>query len=237
MHSPEDHQRQIPLHVAARYGHFQTVKYLVGEQMVDPTNLDSCNKTALDYATIRGDLATVKFLIKEMAKYAPVSTLIQSKSVSSSTPLHLATQNGHVNLVKFFLTEIPDCNPNIRGKKKRHIFHEAARKGHENVVRYIANMLPNSRIACLDKNKHTHLHLVAANGNLKLTRLLTQELNSVTTKQNKSGFTPLHLAVINGHIDIVKHLVSIIGCDPEAFTAFHRRTSLHLAADGGTSWI
>ena len=54
-----------PLHCAAVEGHKGVIKFLIEEQMCDPSISTSNGMTALHYATCAGHLDIVKYLIEE----------------------------------------------------------------------------------------------------------------------------------------------------------------------------
>ena len=62
------------------------------------------------------------------------------------TAMHCAAENGHYNVVNFYLENLEDKNPKIRLSSESRIInrtplHEAASKGHLEIVKAIANDL------------------------------------------------------------------------------------------------
>ena len=73
-----------------------------------------------------------------------------------NSPLHFATQYGHMNIIHFLITEI-DCDPSIVNNDKRTILHLASYYGHAKIVQWLLhngwlNILAKDRFGetCVD---------------------------------------------------------------------------------------
>ena len=89
--------RFTPLMLAACEGHQEVVGHLIARSArlsVDRTDLD--NRTALHYASERGNLEVVKMLLSSGAKIDKVDN-------NYCTPLSLATRNKHVEVISYLL--------------------------------------------------------------------------------------------------------------------------------------
>ena len=53
-----------------------------------------------------------------------------------NTPLHTAAENGHLQVVQFFVEELK-CPPNIRGQHNVTPPQLAEKQGHHNVAKYL----------------------------------------------------------------------------------------------------
>ncbi|GAB6021253.1 hypothetical protein CHUAL_003868 [Chamberlinius hualienensis] len=118
-----------PLHCAAQYGNVEVVNLLLQHQC-DPTVRNNREETALDLAAQYGRLETVEALLRthpELLTACPTSTRRHSA-------LHLASRNGHKEVVKVLLTfgfPINTLTENGSG------LHEAATFGKVDVVRLL----------------------------------------------------------------------------------------------------
>jgi ankyrin repeat protein len=60
---------------------------------------------------------------------------VNAKNTDEWTPLHLAAQNGHLNVVKFLVEQQAEMNmKNTNGSTPLHL---AAQNGHLNVVKFL----------------------------------------------------------------------------------------------------
>ena len=61
-----DLNENTPLHMAAKYGHKEIVKFLTLEMHCDPTRRNAYNSTALQLAAMNGHLHIIKFFISDL---------------------------------------------------------------------------------------------------------------------------------------------------------------------------
>ena len=83
-------------------------------------------------------------------------------------------------------------------------------------------------INSFDKYKNTALHYTASKGHLEATKFLL-ELKAKSDNLNKRGLTPLQIAVINNHYEVVNELLKS-GADPNT-ESLSGNTALHFAAE------
>ena len=92
---------QTPLHLAAKYGHLNVVKYIfIDGAGCDPSPRDELGRTPLYLAAEYGQLKVVKYLINQKQCDPGIKTTQQCKSEKSylapgRTPLYAASREGH----------------------------------------------------------------------------------------------------------------------------------------------
>ena len=143
-----------------------------------------------------------------------------------SSPLHIATCSGDLQLFKHILEKAKDKNP------KDHFgqtpFHTAASHGSLEIFEFIMERAEDKN----PKFKHgwTTLHYAAAGGHLEICKFICKSglnLNSRT----EIGMTPLLEAAIEGYLEICKLLVlKVEDKNPSNKYGF---TPLHAAAHNG----
>ena len=110
------------------------------------------------------------------------------------TPLHLACRNGHLEVVKYLVSEV-QCDPNCRTQGNATPLHLACQKGHLEVVKYLVCEVqsdPNHRT----QQNETPLHFACLGGYFELVNYL---LYSTAVKceviKNMTGHSPLGLVL------------------------------------------
>ncbi|AVP88191.1 Putative ankyrin repeat-containing protein [Candidatus Phycorickettsia trachydisci] len=178
-----------PLHCAAKNGHTKTVESL----LYKATKLEAINPFL--YVTCK-DLSG----IEELLNYKP--NIIEVRNKNGDTSLHIAAQEGHLDIVKKLL----DYKANIEATNKGGWtpLLKAAQRGHCQVVQLLLN--EGANIEAATQAGDTPLHYAAENGHTKTVEcLLDKKAYLETTTQ--MGNTPLHLAAGNGHAATVKLLL------------------------------
>ncbi|MBN3272224.1 CSKI2 protein, partial [Polyodon spathula] len=125
---------QIPLHLAAQYGHYEVSEMLLQHQS-NPCIINKARKTPLDLACEFGRLKVAQLLLSSNMCVALLEGESKDSSDSgSNTPLHLASRNGHKDIIRLLLKAGIDIN---RTTKSGTALHEAALYGKTEVVRLL----------------------------------------------------------------------------------------------------
>ena len=128
---------------------------------------------------------------------------------SGDTPLHVACRCGHMDMVKYLVSE-QGCSTACQNKDGDTPLLIACSKEHRAMVEILLTG-QNCSIAC---NKHceTPLHPSCNHGWLDVTRRLAEQYHCDPESRDVLGDTPLHVACREGHVDIVRYLVGEQGC-------------------------
>ena len=128
------------------------------------------------------------------------------------SPLHSASEDGDLPLVKFILEQFNDFERDDFGKTP---VHKAAKNGHTEVVRILSDYFDDPNASDDEGSSYgwTPISMAAKNGNLEIVQIL---LNSIKRKNYlvqsddanvASMWKSMKIAVMNGHAEIVKALV------------------------------
>ncbi|MGH0117029.1 UNVERIFIED_CONTAM: hypothetical protein FKN15_024974 [Acipenser sinensis] len=128
---------QIPLHLAAQHGHYDVSEMLLQHQS-NPCIVDNAGKTPLDLACEFGRVGVVQLLLSSSMSAA----LLEPKpgdttDPNSTSPLHQAAKNGHIDIIRLLLQAGIDIN---RQTKAGTALHEAALCGKTEVVRLLLDV-------------------------------------------------------------------------------------------------
>lgn len=230
-----DNEGSLPLHNAAAGGSFEIVRYLVEELHTDVNILDANQVTALHFASGRGFLPIVEFLLQQGAD-------VQLRTNAGSTPIIDSAFSRNLELTKLLVQHGSD----VRDENEFGVsaLHYAARNGD---VEFIQYLLDNGADLYAESGAgETALAWAVIRGNYPVAEYLIQKGLDVDHKNSEgqtvlhrlwnstpeavtfllehgadpaaadtSGTTPLHIAGFRGDSDIISKLVSA-GADVNA---------------------
>nr|XP_046909522.1 uncharacterized protein LOC124490979 [Dermatophagoides farinae] len=202
------------LHLAGKKGHVNVLRALK-EQSTAYWKVCSrrIGLTALHVAAAFGQTECVS----EMLPIVPATIKSERPLIDPSgdygiTPLHLASQSGHENVVRLLLnskgvqveapTEVVGTIP----------MHMAAQGGHLLVAGLLISRT-SEQLHRADKYGRTPLHLAASFGHRDMVSLLLGQGANINSQDNR-GWSPLHYAARHGFLDVVQLLVDS-GADPD----------------------
>ncbi|XP_054900595.1 ankyrin repeat domain-containing protein 6b isoform X2 [Poeciliopsis prolifica] len=139
------------------------------------------------------------------------------------SPLHLAAQKGHLEVVRILLKA--GCDLDIQDDGEQTALHRAAMVGNTDIIS--ALIQEGCALERQDKDGNTALHEVSWHGFSQCVKLLVKSGANVHAK-NKAGNTALHLACQNGHTQSSKVLL-LGGSRPDSQN-HAGDTCLHVAA-------
>eukprot|EP00026_Physarum_polycephalum_P012148 Phypoly_transcript_12424.p1 GENE.Phypoly_transcript_12424~~Phypoly_transcript_12424.p1 ORF type:complete len:363 (-),score=42.52 Phypoly_transcript_12424:6-1094(-) len=179
---------------------------------------------ALHWAAFKGNNQKVSEIIQNRKKNIPENNLqeVFKQDLAGVSPLHLAVERGHADVVETLLAQ--GCDPNVRDVKQNQrlsALHLAVKKPNINIqivqslLKYGANVNQEAT------DKKTPLFHACKLGRNDLVSLLVQAGAKTDIQDNPktSGWgayrvtTPLHSAVSGGFLDVVTTLLEN-GADP-----------------------
>ena len=143
-----------------------------------------------------------------------------------STPLHLASQEGHLDIVRFLIEH--DANMAAQDQDGWTPLHVVSQSDHLDVARFLVEHVANAEAQ--DRCGRTPLHLASQRGRLDVARSFVEN-GANAEAQDWRGRTPLHLASQRGRLGVARFLVEH-GANTEAQDQCGS-TPLHLASQGG----
>uniref|UniRef100_A0A914H4P4 C2 domain-containing protein n=1 Tax=Globodera rostochiensis TaxID=31243 RepID=A0A914H4P4_GLORO len=183
------------LHLAATYGHLDTVRLLL-EWKADVSARNSKQKTALYYASCEGKELVAQELIRAGAE-------VNTAGTDGDAPLHCAAEEGWSRVMQLLMENGANVNLiNARGYVPLHL---SAMYGRFDAV---STLLSGGANPCAKAapNGVTPLHLAAQEGHEQIVRLLLLR-GAEAAEMDARGWTALHYAVKYARIGCVGTLM------------------------------
>jgi ankyrin repeat protein len=185
-----------PLHAAAYSENVKMVEKLI-EYGADINAEDSLGRTPLYFASEHdnhGNCPVIRLLLELGAN-------VNARAKDASTPLHVASRCGTLEVVRLMLEYGAD--PNVQDEDKSTPLHLASRCGHVNIARLLLER--GADVNARDADGWTSLHQASRGGYVEVVQLLLDHGVDVNA-QNLYTSTPPHLSSGHGHVDIPKAL-------------------------------
>ena len=156
--------------------------------------------TLLHYAAAEGK-------VEEVVKILGDKKNVDVLNSNGRTPLYEAAKRGRLKVVSLLIEK--GANVNARGRKTGfYPLHIAAEQKHLDVVRLLLDS--GAEIEAFNKYNQTPLFQVSWqvwHTDVEVARYLIKRGAKVNVKDNK-GFTPLHMAVMNGYVNLIPLLLN-----------------------------
>uniref|UniRef100_A0A914E6J5 Uncharacterized protein n=1 Tax=Acrobeloides nanus TaxID=290746 RepID=A0A914E6J5_9BILA len=222
----QTNRNETPLHCAARTGRVENLKLLVAalRKLKDADT----NKDTTNYDDEDGEPKSKRSKYSKYQKTDIVTVQLNAKDLAGFTPLHMAVENGHIDVVKFLLSQ-PEINVEVQtgaaknkklgrgqrclggnnaGTKKITPLILACQKGNIEMVEVLINE-GKAYIDQPDRFKRTPLSHAIIGGHFHIVNLLLKLGASLSKKPDSSGNSAAHYAAAYGWLDILNLLVQI----------------------------
>ena len=149
-------------------------------------------------------------------------TNVDAAAKDWATPLWVAAQNGHVEVVSRLVAA--GANVDAAAKARSTPLHIAALYGHVEVVSRL--VAADANVDAVDEDEKTPLHIAAQEGDVEVVSRLVAA-GAIVDAAAKDGYTPLYMAADYGRIEVVSRLVAA-GADASPLEGFSWNP-LHIA--------
>jgi ankyrin repeat protein len=184
------------LYFAVRFGHIDTVKYLLSQPKINVC--PSTSKSVLHSAFYNGNDQIIKLVYNHSS--------VDGNIKSSGVPLiHFVAKNGCIKHLQILL-EDPNINVNAINNDGESALHVAVRANQPNTINFL---LQSDRINpnCISKAGFTPLGLAIHLDNIESGKVLIQNVKTNLNILNLKFETPLFLAISNKKFEFAKLLI------------------------------
>lgn len=191
-----------PLHTAAGGSHFDIFSALLNSKCCNVSAVDSRGFTALHYAVVSGDVRVVKLLMDQP------DVDLNCRDIEGMSPLELSVVHDRLEVLKVLLGDV-----NVTVHISEGLLHHSmrlldtatrhCRGGHGAIAHYLIDCLEESVRKSEGCSDSTLALWACQNGNMELMELILAWRPEAVNATNPKRQTPLHLAVIHGHTDLV----------------------------------
>ncbi|XP_072951009.1 protein ACCELERATED CELL DEATH 6-like [Typha angustifolia] len=207
------------LHIAATHGHLELAQLIFKKEM---SLLVACNvmlETPLHCAVRAGHGKIVSFFVASFTSEGEDAgvgdrTAIRARNRHEETALHLAVQNGHVDVAKELMSADPKLVSMVDEQGTSPLYL-AVMAGSVALLRAIlgsSSSTTPTTVSYAGPDGRTAMHAAALFGNLEIADKLLKWKQILAKIADKLGSTPLHYAASTGNDKMVKLLLDHDTC-------------------------
>uniref|UniRef100_U5EJK2 RING-type E3 ubiquitin transferase n=1 Tax=Corethrella appendiculata TaxID=1370023 RepID=U5EJK2_9DIPT len=208
------------LQAASQNGHYEVIQVLL-RYSADVEIEDKDGDRAVHHAAFGDEPGVMVLLAKAGAD-------LNARNKRRQTALHIAVNKGHFNVVKTLL-EL-GCHPSLQDSEGDTPLHDAISKEHDNMLSLLVDY--GADIKLTNNNGFNALHHAALKGNPSAMRILLTKSSRpwIVEEKKDDGYTALHLAALNNHVEIAELLVKRGKANMDCQNV-NLQTALHLAVE------
>jgi ankyrin repeat protein len=202
-------------HLCIKYSDNKSLQMLLGKKekkYQEPLFIKSKkNETPIHLACQLGNLEAVKLLMNKLNSdlIQSVDLFLKEKNKNGSTCFHLASMNGHFNIVDYFLNELKINKLLLLETADNYLntpLLVSALNGHERIVELLLDNGAN--LNAENKEKSTALEISCFKGYFEMSKLIISRMNSTIDDNLSSQNNLIHLASNSGASEVVRLLLS-----------------------------
>ncbi|XP_055349555.1 E3 ubiquitin-protein ligase MIB1-like isoform X2 [Paramacrobiotus metropolitanus] len=206
---------------AAQNGHVDVLGMLL-KVKADVEIEDKDGDRAIHHAAFGDEAGIIELLARVGAAD------LNARNKRKQTPLHIAVNKGHVAVARALLQF--GCHASLQDSEGDTPLHDAVSKKRDDILALLLDH--NADVGLCNNNGFNVLHHAALRGNLSAMRILLGKLSRgwLVDEQKDDGYTALHLAALNNHLEVAELLVKQ-GHANMNLQNVNKQTALHLAVE------
>ncbi|XP_064605463.1 E3 ubiquitin-protein ligase MIB1-like [Liolophura sinensis] len=208
------------LQAASQNGHMEVIKSLI-KHSVDMEIEDKDGDRAVHHAAFGDEPAVIELLHRGGAD-------LNARNKRRQTPLHIGVNKGHISVVKTLLGL--SCHPSLQDSEGDTPLHDAISKKRDDMLALLLEH--QADITVTNNNGFNALHHAALRGNPSAMRILLAKLPRpwIVDEKKDDGYTALHLAALNNHVEVAELLVHQGKANLDVQNV-NQQSALHLAVE------
>ncbi|XP_023702349.1 E3 ubiquitin-protein ligase MIB1 [Cryptotermes secundus] len=208
------------LQAASQNGHLEVIKILLRHK-ADVEIEDKDGDRAVHHAAFGDEPGVMELL-------AHAGADLNARNKRRQTALHIAVNKGHVGVVKTLL-EL-GCHPSLQDSEGDTPLHDAISKKRDDMLTLLLDH--GADLLLTNNNGFNALHHAALRGNPSAMRILLMKLPRpwIVDEKKDDGYTALHLAALNNHVEVAELLVHQGQANMDLQNV-NLQTALHLAVE------
>ncbi|XP_017784755.1 PREDICTED: E3 ubiquitin-protein ligase MIB1 [Nicrophorus vespilloides] len=208
------------LQAASQNGHLEVITVLLRFQ-ADVEIEDTDGDRAVHHAAFGDEPGVMQLL-------AHAGADLNARNKRRQTALHIGVNKGHIGVVKMLLDL--GCHPSLQDSEGDTPLHDAISKKRDDMLTLLLDH--NADITLTNNNGFNALHHAALRGNPSAMKILLAKLPRpwIVDEKKDDGYTALHLAALNNHVEVAEQLV-LNGKANMDLQNVNLQTALHLAVE------
>lgn len=191
------------LHLAAKYNSVEVLSFLLSMEVLSINARDHSLDTCLHVAVRESRLNTIEFLLSHQ------DIDIHLVNIHGQDPCTVAAYNRNFEVIRIFVTCGKVCPPTVRTRQNDTCLHLAAQNNNLSMLHYSLKYIDVNSVNC---NLETAFFIAVKHSNLAIMEHLKKAGSCNINARNKSGDSPLHVAIRQNSIKIAQTLVGF-KCD------------------------
>ena len=187
------------LHVAASRGYMDLCKTLVKKYNFDIHMTNFCGQTALHCCVTNINLELFQYFLK-------MGSNINQRTRDGKNCLHIAAENGYMDLCKTFIDEF-NFDIHVTDNSGKSAMHYCAGSGSHQLFHYFTKM--GSDVHQRTKNGQNCLHIASARGYMDLCKMFLEEYNFDINVTDNSGRSALLCCAANGKDQLFQYFIKM----------------------------
>ncbi len=213
------------LQAAAQNGHINVIQLLI-KYNVDPEIEDKDGDRAIHHAAFGNEPAVIELLTK-----GGVRCDLNARNKRRQTALHIGVNKLHLKVVQMLVNL--HAHVSLQDLDGDTPIHDAITKKNQPIIQILLNA--NADISICNNSGFNPIHHAALRGNADAIRIIIDKLQEqekawLIDEKKEDGFTPLLLACLNNHYEVVKLLIESSKANINSKN-LNQQSALHLAID------